>query len=87
MSCSLLHLHASPNFRQVYSKVGGYQSARSEWYVVPNKLKHFSTAKISSDDDSDNNGWCIHHANFPEDAFQLQRLHTDYSEKQLVTIV
>ena len=39
------------------------------------------TAKNSSDNE------CIRHANFPEDAFQLQRLHTDYSKKQLVTIV
>lgn len=86
MSCSLLH--ASPDFRPVYSKVGGYQSVRSEWSVVPIKRLHLSkNARMSDDGDVDNNAWVIRQAKFPEDACQLQQLHAEYSEKRLVTIV
>ena len=38
MKCSLLH--ANPDFRPVYNKVGGYESVKSEWSVVPIQLKH-----------------------------------------------
>jgi len=87
ISCSLLH--ASPDFRPVYSKVGGYQSVRSEWSVVPIKRLHLSkNVKMSDDSDVDNNAWfTIRQAKFPEDACQLQQLHAEYSEKRLVTIV
>jgi len=79
MTCSLLH--ANPEFRPVYSKVGGYQSLRSEWTVVPIQLNPLTNAKSG-----DNNEWCIRQANFPEDANQLHKLHMAYSENRLVTI-
>ena len=83
MSCSLLH--ASVDFRPVYSKVGGYESVRSEWSVVPVNLQRL-TNKIRSDDSGDE-GWHIRQARFPEDAIQLQRLHAKYSENRFITVV
>mmetsp|Transcript_31640 Transcript_31640/g.66549 ORF Transcript_31640/g.66549 Transcript_31640/m.66549 type:complete len:408 (+) Transcript_31640:83-1306(+) len=84
MACSLLH--ASPDFRPVYSKVGGYESVRSAWSIVPIKIKHLTNEK-SCDDNVDNNGWCVRQAKFPEDASQLQQLHAEYSEKRFITIM
>ena len=84
MSCLLLH--ASPYFRPVYSKVGGYRSVRSEWSVVSVNLEHLSSSKRSSSGD-DASEWCVRHADFPEDASLLQRLHSEYSEKRFITIV
>lgn len=87
MSCSLLH--ASPDFRPVYSKVGGYESVRSEWSVAPIKIQHLANQKSPTYDDiADNNDGCyVRQAKFPEDASQLQQLHMEYSEKQFITIV
>jgi len=86
MSCSLLH--ASPDFRPVYSKVGGYESVRSEWSVAPIKLHHLTARPQQSGADSDSsNGWCVRQATFPEDARQLQQLHKQHSENRFITIV
>mmetsp|Transcript_20231 Transcript_20231/g.31855 ORF Transcript_20231/g.31855 Transcript_20231/m.31855 type:complete len:334 (-) Transcript_20231:369-1370(-) len=82
MSCSLLH--ASPDFRPVYSKVGGYQSVRSEWSAMSVNTE-LSNARRNDESDG-NNKWCIRHANFPKDALSLQKLHVEYSEKRLITI-
>jgi len=82
MSCSLLH--ASPDFRPVYSKVGGYQSVRSEWSVMSVNTE-LSNARRNDESDG-NNKWCIRHANFPKDAMSLQKLHVEYSEKRFITI-
>lgn len=78
MACSLLH--ASPDFRPVYSKVGGYKSVRSEWSVVPVRWK-------SLEEDGRDCTSIVRHAKFPNDARQLQTLHMEYSEKRLITIV
>ncbi|KAL7536098.1 hypothetical protein ACHAXR_011243, partial [Thalassiosira sp. AJA248-18] len=83
MTCSLLH--ASPDFRPVYAKVGGYQSVRSKWSLVPIQLQYLSTNKIS--DGCVNNAWHIRQAKFPEDAAQLRQLYAEYSENRLITIV
>ena len=78
MSCSLLH--ANPEFRPVYNKVGGYQSVSSKWSLVPIELKKLI---INSTDDK----WVTRQAIFPQDVSQLQALHAEYSEKRLITIM
>lgn len=83
MACSLLH--AAPAFRPVYSKVGGYRSVRSEWSVVPVRLRHLSDARRGGGDGE--GAWRVRHAEFPEDAVPLQRLYENYSERRLVTVV
>ena len=78
-------LHASADFRQFYTKLGGYQCVTSEWSCVPIKLQHLTSDKIS--DDRINNDWSIRQSDFPQDAVRLQQLHADYSEGRLITIV
>lgn len=80
MSCSLLH--ANPEFRPVYNKVGAYESVPSKWSLVPMELKKLT---ISTTDKS--NKWMTRQAIFPQDASQLQALHAEYSEKRLITIM
>lgn len=83
MTCSLLH--ANPDFRPVYAKVGGYESVRSQWSVVPIRLQHLAAKTIS--DEQFATDWTIRPADCTKDADQLQRLHRGYSEERLVTIV
>ena len=83
MSCSLLH--ANPDFRPVYAKVGNYASVSSKWSLVPIQLQQLSSEKISMERIS--NDWHIGPAVFPQDAYQLQQLHSEYSEKRLITVV
>ncbi len=92
MSCSLLH--ASPDFRPVYSKVGGYRSVTSYWSVVPVRcrslLTEIETTNASINEREEENGdasYIVRHAKFPNDAHQLQQLHHEYSEKRLITIL
>ena len=90
MSCSLLH--ASPDFRPVYSKVGGYVSVKSEWSVVPIRWKSLMmktktiTTMLSTEEGGGDCTYIVRHAQFPNDAHQLQQLHMEYSEKRLITI-
>ena len=83
MSCSLLH--ANPEFRSVYAKVGNYASVSSKWSLVPIQLQQLSSEKISIERIS--NDWQIRPAKFPQDADQLQQLHSEYSERRLITVV
>ncbi len=90
MSCSLLH--AFPDFRPVYSKVGGYVSVKSEWSVIPVRLKTLLTETETTIIPSPTRGggdgtYIIRHAKFPNDARQLKQLHKEYSEQRLITIV
>ena len=89
MKCSLLH--ASPDFRPVYSKVGGYESVTSNWSIVPIQLQHLSTQKSGSSSSSNSDDikgcWSIRQARFPQDAKQLYKLHHEYSEQRFITIV
>lgn len=78
MSCSLLHANAE--FRPVYNKVGGYKSVSSKWSLVSIELNKLI---INSTD----NKWVTRQAIFPQDVSQLQALHTEYSEKRLITIM
>ncbi|KAL7490707.1 hypothetical protein ACHAWT_000247 [Skeletonema menzelii] len=78
MSCSLLH--ANPEFRPVYNKVGGYKSVSSKWSLVHLELNKLI---VNSTDDK----WVTRQAIFPQDVSQLQPLHTEYSEKRLITIM
>jgi len=80
MSCSLLH--ANPEFRPVYNKVGGYECVPSKWSLVPIKLNKLV---INSSTD-ETNKWTTRQAIFPQDVSQLKALHTEYSEKRLITI-
>ena len=90
MSCSLLH--ASPDFRPVYSKMGGYVSVKSEWSVVPIRWKSLLmktetiTTMLSTEEGGGDRTYIFRHAQFPNDARQLQQLHMEYSEKRLITI-
>ncbi len=91
ISCSLLH--ASPDFRPVYSKVGGYVSVKSEWSVVPVRLKTLLTETettilpSSAERGGGDCAYFVRHAKFPNDARQLKQLHMEYSEQRLITIV
>ncbi|KAL9178863.1 hypothetical protein ACHAXT_011836 [Thalassiosira profunda] len=78
MKCSLLH--ANPDFRPVYAKVGGYASVRSAWSVVTVRLQNLTSTKTRD-------GWTIRMADCKRDAEQLQKLHREYSESRLITIV
>lgn len=78
MSCSLLH--ANPEFRPVYNKVGGYESVSSKWSLVSIELNKLRTAGIGKN-------WITRQAIFPQDVSQLKALHTEYSEKRLITII
>eukprot|EP00984_Skeletonema_dohrnii_P035374 scaffold35043_cov205-Skeletonema_dohrnii-CCMP3373.AAC.1 len=80
MSCSLLH--ANPEFRPVYNKVGGYECVPSKWSLVPIELNKLV---INSTTD-ETNKWTTRQAIFPQDVSQLKALHTEYSEKRLITI-
>lgn len=87
MSCSVLH--ASPDFRQYYTKVGGYQSVSSFWYVVPIEYKNLC-ASITTDNSrklSSAGRFRVRNAIFPQDAPRLYQLYQIYSEQRLVTIV
>ncbi|KAL7548555.1 hypothetical protein ACHAWF_011842 [Thalassiosira exigua] len=77
MTCSLLH--ASPAFRPVYAKFG-YESVKSEWSVVPVRLKGLSNRREAGE-------WRVRPARFPGDASYLERLHRTYSEERLITVV
>ena len=81
MECSLLH--AAPDFRPVYTKVGGYESVPSNWSAVPIQLQHLSSDKSFSCNTS---SWSIRPATFPNETTQLHRLHKQYSESRLITI-
>lgn len=101
MACSLLH--ASPDFRPVYSKVGGYRSVTSYWSVVPVRWKSLlltESETVARLDDTNaaisesekigggtTSSYIVRNAKFPNDAPQLQQLHHEYSEKRLITIV
>ena len=88
MSCSVLH--ASPEFRPYYTKVGGYQSVRSLWSVVPIEYTNL-TSSITTDNSrkqlSSAGRFSVRHATFPKDALRLFQLYQLYSERRLVTIV
>jgi predicted GNAT family N-acyltransferase len=47
MSCSLLH--ANPEFRPVYNKIGGYKSVPSRWSLVPIQLNKLITKVTDMD--------------------------------------
>jgi hypothetical protein len=83
MSCSVLH--ASPEFRPYYTKVGGYQSVHSLWSVVPIEYTNL-TSSITTDNSSAGR-FSVRHATFPKDALRLFQLYQLYSERRLVTIV
>lgn len=80
MSCSLLH--ANPEFRPVYNKVGGYESVPSKWSLVPIELD-----KLVIDTNDEKNQWLTRRALFPQDVDILHALHAEYSEKRLITIM
>ena len=84
MSCSLLH--ANPEFRPVYNKIGGYKSVPSRWSLVPIQLNKLIT-KVTDVDCSSTNRYTTRQAKFPNDVSQLQPLHTEYSEKRFITII
>ena len=90
MSCSVLH--ASPEFRPYYTKVGGYQSVHSLWSVVPIEYTNL-TSSITTDNSrkqlsSPGAGrFTVRNAIFPQDAPRLYQLYKLYSEHRLVTIV
>lgn len=77
MSCSVLH--ASPEFRPYYTKVGGYQSVRSLWSVVPIEYTNLTSSSAGR--------FSVRHATFPKDALRLFQLYQLYSERRLVTTV
>lgn len=86
MECSLLH--ANPDFRPVYNKVGGYECVKSEWSVVPIHLKHLSTINTFH---ARSDGWALRQADFPQgyyqqDIEQLHCIHKSYSEKRFITV-
>lgn len=86
MSCSVLH--ASPDFRPYYTKVGGYQSVRSFWSVVPIEYANLR-ASITTDNSrklSNAGRFRVRHAIFPQDAPRLYHLYKLYSEQRFVTI-
>lgn len=91
MSCSLLH--ASSDFRPYYTKVGGYQSIRSLWSVVPivytNLTSSLATTTTTNDTIISNakTQFSVRCAIFPQDASRLFHLYQLYSEQRLVTIV
>jgi len=80
MSCSLLH--ANPEFRPVYNKVGGYESVPSKWSLIPIELD-----KLIINGTDERNQWLTRQAVFPQDVDILHALHTEYSEKRLITIM
>ncbi|KAL7476779.1 hypothetical protein ACHAW6_002616 [Cyclotella cf. meneghiniana] len=85
MSCSLLH--ASPDFRPVYAKVGGYECVTSFWSVVPvlsNKLTQETRGQYQRN--GEELSWQVRQAMFPQDTPQLHRLHQKYSEERFITI-
>lgn len=84
MSCSLLH--ANPEFRPVYNKIGGYKSVPSRWSLVPIQLSKLTT-KVTDVDYNSTKGYTTRQAKFPNDVYQLQQLHTEYSEKRFITII
>jgi predicted GNAT family N-acyltransferase len=87
MSCSLLH--ASPEFRPVYAKVGGYESVRSNWSVAGirlNRLSSETSGPYESTCSGETVAWRVRRANFPYDASDLHRLHKLYSEARFITI-
>jgi len=81
MECSLLH--ANPDFRPVYSKVGGYECVKSEWSVVPIELKHLTTINTFH---ARSDGWALRQAEFPQDIEQLHCIHKSYSEERFITV-
>ena len=81
MECSLLH--ANPDFRPVYNKVGGYECVKSEWSVVPIQLKHLSTINTFH---ARSDGWALRQAEFPQDIEQLHCIHQSYSEERFITV-
>jgi hypothetical protein len=83
MSCSFLH--ASPDFRSYYEKVGGYVSVRSEWSVVPISLKRLLPR--GGGGGGGDQFVVVRRAEFPRDAARLRELHEEYSEKRFVTVV
>ncbi|KAL7449501.1 hypothetical protein ACHAWC_001555 [Mediolabrus comicus] len=84
MSCSLLH--ANPEFRPVYNKIGGYKSVPSRWSLVPIQLNKLTT-KVTDVDYNSTKRYITRQAKFPNDVSQLQALHTEYSEKRFITII
>eukprot|EP00804_Cyclotella_cryptica_P017351 CCRYP_020902-RA/>CCRYP_020902-RA protein AED:0.00 eAED:0.00 QI:199/-1/1/1/-1/1/1/125/394 len=85
MSCSLLH--ASPDFRPVYAKVGGYECVTSCWSVVPVLLDQLTQERSGQYQyNGEEFSWKVRQAVFPQDTPQLYRLHQKYSEERLVTI-
>jgi hypothetical protein len=84
MSCSLLH--ANPEFRPVYNKIGGYESVTSKWTLVPIKLNKL-IIKTTHHGNNNTKKWSTRQAIFPQDVSQLQSLHTEYSEKRFITII
>jgi predicted GNAT family N-acyltransferase len=88
MSCSLLH--ASPDFRPYYTKVGGYQSIRSLWSIVPIVYTNLISTIITTTNDTIINNakrFSVRRAIYPQDASRLFQLYQLYSEQRLVTIV
>ena len=77
MTCSFLH--ASPDFRTVYSKVGCYESVVSHWSVTSVYLNQLTTIDLNSD-------WILRRAEFPKDTTQLHALHQKYSEEKFITV-
>ena len=84
ISCSLLH--ANPEFRPVYNKIGGYESVTSKWTLVPIKLNKL-IIKTTHHGNNNTKKWSTRQAIFPQDVSQLQSLHTEYSEKRFITII
>ena len=81
-------LHANPDFRPVYNKVGGYEGVKSEWSVVPIQLKHLSTINTFH---ARSDGWALRQADLLQDYYrqdieQLHCIHQSYSEERFITV-